>query len=108
MPLWKWKEVQEMSRPVAVPPTFTTIDIKGIDDVSGGLKPGGYLNVYGVRKSDTASRLVGVSLSEKDATDFLQMAEFTGSFPQIEVQDRYWFYVCCLGPSHFEHDSVPS
>ena len=84
------------------PQTFMTIDIKGIDDVSGGLKPGGYLNVYGVRTTDLALRLVGVALGEKDAHDFLQMAEFTGAFPQIEVQNQHWFYVCGLGPSHFE------
>lgn len=85
---------------------FIEINLKGLDDTEK-VHRGGYVHVFGVRAHDTASRLVGVALTTKDAAEIMSMAEMVGHMPTLEVPERAWFYVAALGPAHFEKDVEP-
>jgi hypothetical protein len=53
--------------------------------------------MYGYRVEDTARRLVGVAVSERDAHEIMDMAKTYQTMPQIETDERHWFYVGVLG-----------
>lgn len=53
--------------------------------------------MYGFRAEDTARRLVGVAVTDRDAREIMDLAKFLQTMPQVEVDDRCWFYVAVLG-----------
>lgn len=81
------------------------IQMTGIEDARDKK---GSIHVYGVRRSDTAGRVVGVAVDTRVAAELMAEAEREGSFPILEVLDKHWFYVAVLGPSHFNKESLPS
>lgn len=83
------KEVQAM-------PRFTTIQLTGLDDTRR-IHRQNHVHVYGLRVEDAARRLVGVAVNIQDARDIMDMAKYNQAMPQIEVDDRRWFYVAVLG-----------
>lgn len=57
------------------------------------------VRVYGYLEHDTAERLCGIEISERDAVELVQ--DFnrarTGDFPDIEIEDKYVFRLAVLG-----------
>ena len=88
-------------------PRFTTIQLTGLDDVRKKRREG-YVVLFGYRVEDAAHRVVGIAVQEYDAQDVMDQAQYIGTMPQIEVDDRRWFYVAAVGEAVFEGGKEPS
>lgn len=85
---------------------YTEIQLAGIDHHA---RPGAYTHVYGVRRNDTANRLVGVAIPQKAAFEIMEEAKLLGTMPSIEVPSNTYFYVAVLGADvSFEEGKLPS
>lgn len=87
---------------------MTTIQLTGLDDVRKVKRREGYVVLYGKRMTDAANRLVGVAVNEHEATDLMNQARYIGTMPQIEVDDRYWFYVASVRDAVWEEGKEPT
>jgi hypothetical protein len=85
-------------------PKLTTIEISGVEDLESPRRTllhqsaRASLRFYGHRLNDAARRLVIVELPMEQAANFMQETADAGGFPEMEIDDRYWAYVACIGP----------
>jgi hypothetical protein len=90
--------------PIVSEPVFTTIEISGVEDLESPRRTllhqaaRASLRFYGHRLNDAAQRLVVVELPMEQAAHFMQETADAGGFPEMEIDDRAWAYVGCIGP----------
>jgi hypothetical protein len=59
--------------------------------------------VLGVRDTDLREKVVGLFVSPDEAVSLCSFASSEKEFPNIEVEDKEWFYVLNTGERMFLH-----